>query len=113
MEFRGGINNTATHDEQFVRRASHGKCFYQPFFGCREFPAFFEFVENVDQRKTAFPLDMDLGWMLYDVFDLRRANDEFAPPRISVFHARMILGVLNVPEYGDPAVKKVEEVAHA
>lgn len=56
---------------------------------------------------------MDFGWMLYDVFDLRRANDEFAPPRISLFHARMILGVLNVPEYGDPAVKKVEEVAHA
>lgn len=111
MEFRNGVSNTATHDEQFIRRARHGKCFYQPFFGCREFPAFFEPVVN--EKKPAFPLDMDLGWMLYDVFDLRQSNDEFAPPRISVFRARMIQGVLNVPEYGDPGVRKVEEVPHA
>lgn len=113
MQFRNGKNNKSAHDEQFVRRASHGKCFYQPFFGCREFPAYFQHVETDDEKKTAFPVDMELGWMLYDVFDLRNANNELAPPRISVFHARMIAGVLDVPEYGDPAVKKAEEVAYA
>lgn len=113
MEFRNGVGNTATHDEQFVRRARHGKCFYQPYLGCREFPAFFAFVEAIDKAKPAFPLDIDLGWMLYDVFDLKRTNDEFSPPNISLFHARVVQGVLAVPEYSDPAVKKVEEVTHA
>ncbi len=29
----------------FERRAKHGKCFQQPYFGCREFPAFFEYLD--------------------------------------------------------------------
>ena len=32
-------------ENQFRRRAAGGKCIYQPCFGCREFPAFFELVE--------------------------------------------------------------------
>ncbi|HPB30939.1 MAG TPA: type I-C CRISPR-associated protein Cas5c, partial [Candidatus Sumerlaeota bacterium] len=28
-------------ENQFRRRASQGKCIYQPYFGCREFPAYF------------------------------------------------------------------------
>jgi len=113
MAFRNGVNNAGTHDAQFERRAKHGKCFYQPFFGCREFTAFFQHFETVDEGKRAFPLDMNLGWMLFDVFDLSCTNDEFAPPRISVFHARIIRGIMLVPKYGDPTVKKAEEVFHA
>ncbi len=30
----------------FERRVKQGKCFQQPYFGCREFPAFFEHVET-------------------------------------------------------------------
>ena len=33
-------------EEQFRRRASRGKCIYQPYFGCREFPAYFELIQN-------------------------------------------------------------------
>jgi hypothetical protein len=51
--------------------------------------------------------------MLYDVFDLNRANDENTPPHISVFHAQILQGVMIVPGYNNPAVKKVEEVPHA
>lgn len=111
--FRGNEQDAMTHDSQFERRASHGKCFYQPYFGCREFPAYFELIENGPNRQPPITLDLDLGWMLYDVFDLSHANDEYAPPRISVFHARILKGEMKVPEYNDPEVRKVEEVPHA
>ncbi|MEB2308427.1 MAG: type I-C CRISPR-associated protein Cas5c [Candidatus Brocadiaceae bacterium] len=113
ISFRGNEQDIKTHDSQFERRASHGKCFYQPYFGCREFPVYFELIENVSNRQQSITLDLDLGWMLYDVFDLGHANDEYAPSRISVFHARISKGEMKVPAYNDPAVRKVEEVPRA
>lgn len=113
LAFRGIDQNTKTFDAQFERLSSHGKCFYQPYFGCREFPAYFELVDNDSKRQPPIDLDLDLGWMLYDVFDLSRTNDENASPRISVFHARISNGEMKVPEYNDTTVKKVEEVPHA
>jgi CRISPR-associated protein Cas5d len=91
---------------QFERRAATGKCFYQPFFGCREFPAFFELVTETPATKP-FDLDLDLGWMLYDVFDLSQSNDNHAKPAISVFRAELKSGVLHVPPYSSDAVHKL------
>ena len=93
-------------DAQFVRRASQGKCFYQPYLGCREFPAWFELRtgEAIDTHPIA--LDLDLGYTLYDVFDLGTENDTHAKPAISVFHAQVMAGVMHVPGYEDNAVKK-------
>ncbi|MBE0448892.1 MAG: type I-C CRISPR-associated protein Cas5 [Actinobacteria bacterium] len=108
MVFRNATSNVTAHDDQFVRRASQGKCFYQPYFGCREFPAFFKLVENDSAMGSAISYDADLGWMLYDVFDLRQANDEFAAPHISVFQTYVQQGVLSVPDYCDPIVRKAE-----
>src|SRR3989304_2182208 len=113
LAFRGNEQNSKTLDAQFERLASHGKCFSQPYFGCREFPAYFDLVDSESQRHPPINLDLDLGWMLYDVFDLNHANDNNAPPRISVFHAHISKGLIAVPQYNDPAVKKVEEVPHA
>ena len=113
IAFRNDEQDAKTHDSQFERRASHGKCFYQPYFGCREFPAYFELIENSSNRQLPITLDLDLGWILYDVFDLSRSNDEYAPPHISVFHARISKGEMKVPAYNDPEVRKVEEVPHA
>jgi CRISPR-associated protein Cas5d len=113
LAFRGNEQNPKTLDAQFERLASHGKCFYQPYFGCREFPAYFELVNNESQRNSPITLDSDLGWILYDVFDLNRTNDNSAPPRISVFHAHISKGSMAVPKYNDPSVKKVEEVPYA
>lgn len=92
-------------DAQFVRRASHGKCFYQPFLGCREFPAWFE-LQTEDAATPPIALDLDLGYMLYDVFDLGTENDAHAKPAISVFHAQVMAGVMRIPAYEDNAVKK-------
>jgi len=97
---------------QFERRAAKGQCFYQPFLGCREFPAYFELLKTPPE-KPAFDLDLDLGWMLYDVFDLRQANTAQAKPAISVFRAQLKSGVLNVPDYHSPEVHKLEEGVYA
>ncbi|MGC9196145.1 MAG: type I-C CRISPR-associated protein Cas5c [Syntrophobacteraceae bacterium] len=93
----------------FERRAKQGKCFQQPFFGCSEFPAFFEYVQNVEQSslKTC-AVDQHIGWMLYDVFDLRREVVRDDTPLISLFDATVKAGVLEVPPFESEAVRKPE-----
>ncbi|MEN8261213.1 MAG: type I-C CRISPR-associated protein Cas5c [Pseudomonadota bacterium] len=114
MCMREDGQETRALDAQFERRVQVGKCFYQPFFGCREFPAFFGLVETEQPAAKPIGLDLELGWMLYDVFDLSRANESDAKASISVFHARVFKGVMQVPPYADPAVRKgIEETAYA
>jgi CRISPR-associated protein Cas5d len=99
----------AALEAQFRRRAERGKCFYQPYFGCREFPAWFRLVEagpdlSADPRPV--PLDLDLGFMLYDVFDLSRPGSSTDAPAVSLFRAAIKGGVLQIPEYASPDVFK-------
>lgn len=99
---RPGYESQQTaYDEQFIRRASQGKCFYQPCFGCREFAAFFRYVSASDESEKPVDYNQDLGWMLYDVFDLRKPNGSDAPPFITLFHAKIDHGVLEVPAFED------------
>ncbi len=93
-------------DEQFTRRASRGKCFHQPALGCREFVAFFRYVESLDDGPDPVDYSQDLGWMLYDVFDLRQVNDRDALPFVSLFRARIAEGVLEVPPFESDEVRK-------
>jgi CRISPR-associated protein Cas5d len=95
-------------DSMFERRAKHGKCFQQPFFGCSEFPAFFEYVQPDEKRQPPAAFDQHIGWMLYDVFDLRREVVEDAKPFISLFDATVVNGVLEVPEFESEKVRKPE-----
>jgi CRISPR-associated protein Cas5d len=92
----------------FERRARHGKCFQQPFFGCSEFPAFFEHVPSGEERRSPVPFDQHLGWMLYDVFDLRREVVRDDKPFISLFDATVVNGVLDVPPFDNDKVRKPE-----
>jgi CRISPR-associated protein Cas5d len=95
----------------FERRARQGKCFQQPYFGCREFPAFFEYIEPGARpavRPAAF--DQHLGWMLYDVFDLANESPGLdGTPHISMFEATVTHGVIEVPEFTSAAVRKPRE----
>ncbi len=92
----------------FRRRARNGQCIYQPYLGCREFPAYFRLVEE-QVAPPASPLDMELGLMLYDVFDLSRPGNSENRPAVSLFNASVVQGVLTVPEYDDRAVLKAVE----
>jgi len=92
----------------FERRAKQGKCFQQPFFGCSEFPAFFEYVQSGEDRQQPAAFDQHIGWMLYDVFDLRRDIVRDDKPFISLFDATVVGGVLEVPPFDHETVRKPE-----
>lgn len=99
-------------EAQFIRRATQGKCFHQPCFGCREFPAYYRYVkhEGLNDEREPFDYTQDLGMILYDVFDLRVPNDSFALPFISVFRAKIENGVLDIPPYdSDEVLKPITE----
>jgi CRISPR-associated protein Cas5d len=95
----------AALEAQFRRRAERGKCFQQPYFGCREFPAFFTLAEPADGKRP-LPLDQDLGLMLYDVFDLSHPGTPYDAPAVSLFRAQLRSGVLDVPDYASHEVLK-------
>ena len=99
-------------NSQFQRRARAGKCFQQPYFGCREFPAFFEYRESPAPANTA-PFDQHLGFMLYDVFDLgKEVVSEKDKPFITLFDAHVRNGVLEVPAFASNAVRKPGRAGH-
>ncbi len=82
-------DNTGKFAAVMYRRLEKGQCYYQPYFGCREFPANF-------RRWTGGPIPAiaetrDLGLMLYDM--------EFRDPANITpmfFHAKLQHGVLPV-----------------
>lgn len=91
---------------QFERRVNRGQCFLQPSLGTREFPAYFELGPS---GKPPIDLDLDLGYVLYDVFDLEHWQvEKEARPSVSLFHASLKHGVLEVPPWDSPLVLKPE-----
>ncbi|MEW5786962.1 MAG: type I-C CRISPR-associated protein Cas5c [Pseudomonadota bacterium] len=96
----------------FQRRARSGKCFQQPYFGCREFPAFFDYLE-MPKPSAAAPYSQKLGLMLYDVFDLGKEwVGEKDKPCITLFEAEVVNGVLDVPDYASTTVLKAQRDGH-
>lgn len=103
-----GENNAGKHLDQFNRRARSGQCFHRPYFGCREFPAYFELIEGGDAMPPSDLADSgerDLGMMLNDIEfvddpegpirDGHTGERLRAEPRF--FHAVMRNGVIDVP----------------
>jgi CRISPR-associated protein Cas5d len=86
----GEDDNQAKHIDTFRRRARGGRCHHQPYFGTREFPAYFELVEG-DRPVQLYRETRDLGWMLYD---LDFSAEEGPRPRF--FFARMVEGFVNL-----------------
>ncbi len=82
--------NPVKYLSMFQRRARKGQCFSQPYLGCREFSADFEYVEDAEvaaQTEPAINASSDLGWMLYDI----DFNDDMKP---GFFRAEMKSGVI-------------------
>ena len=100
-DFRGTVEQLYS---QAMRRIRGGKTFYQPSLGLREFVAYFE---ESDGSRPPIQESMDLGLMVYDVFDLHDwAVRKKAKPCLSLYHARMENGVIEVPPYDSPEVLK-------
>ncbi|CAB1245158.1 CRISPR pre-crRNA endoribonuclease Cas5d [Ruminococcaceae bacterium BL-6] len=92
---------------QFERRVKRGQCFFQPSLGLREFPAYFSWGSS--GKPPVKSLNLDLGYMLYDVFDLHDFEvRKKCKPSVSLFHAQVNGGVMEIPPYDDAWVLKPE-----
>ena len=90
--------------DQAMRRIRTGKTSYQPSMGLRQFPAYFE---ESDGKTLPIDASMDIGLMVYDVFDLHDDSvSKKAKPKLSLFHAVMEHGVVLIPPYDSPEVLK-------
>ncbi|MCE5359416.1 MAG: type I-C CRISPR-associated protein Cas5 [Acidithiobacillus sp.] len=85
-------------EAQFTRRARRGQCVYQPYLGCREFPAYFALVQD-SSEPAPIPLDADWGLMLYDVFPRDTPGSPTSSARIQTFRCVVRSGIIDVPHY--------------
>jgi CRISPR-associated protein Cas5d len=99
---QAGPENPAKYQSMFERRARKGQCFNHPYLGCREFSvASFRLVETLAAEPLPIPEDRDLGFMLYDL-DYTAADG----PSPAFFRARMDQGVVAVPDWDSPEVRR-------
>lgn len=80
----------AKYRDQFRRRVQQGRCFTQPYLGCREFSAYFGPPRGYE---SPIPLDEDLGLMLLDI-DYAGTDGHNVP---QFFRANLEAGILHVP----------------
>ncbi len=63
----GPEDTVEKHYNIALRRMRKGQYFHQPYFGCREFPVYFEFIEDVLPKSCYVGKSQDFGFMLYDI----------------------------------------------
>lgn len=101
MTDKAGADETpAKHYNIFLRRARKGQCFNQPYFGCREFGAKYELIEEDMPLEQAIPETKDLGYMLYDIDFLNDKQPIF-------FRAQMNQGIIEIPGELKEKVNKI------
>jgi len=101
----GPDDKEGKHLDIFNRRVAKGQCFHNPYLGNREFPAAFEGLaddQSVPNPPAEFFCEKDLGWMLHD-FAFSDGHCSDIQPRF--FRARMVDGVIEVPEPESEEVK--------
>lgn len=87
-EKAGDDDTKEKHYNIALRRMKKGQCYHQPCFGCREFPVYFEYIED-SYPPSLLEGKNDLGFMLYDIdFD----NDMKA----FFYRAIMVDGIIDV-----------------
>ena len=92
-------NNDGKHLDEFNRRARKGKCFNQPYLGCREFSAHFRLLEKDDPLPDShLKGEQDLGFMLHDIDFGNDMQPHF-------FRAEITNGVISVPPFNAKEVK--------
>lgn len=87
---QGPDDNAKKFDEMFRRRLEKGQSHYQPYLGCREFPAV---VEAYTGTPPPVEETRDLGHMLHDIRYGDGRNEAV------LFRAQLERGVIEVPEW--------------
>ena len=95
--------NPGKYLAMFERRAKKGQCFNQPYLGCREFSANFEFISDPAKYGEHTPIKetRDLGFMLYDL-DFSNPKDI----RPAFYRAELQNGKITVPPWESEEVRK-------
>ncbi len=101
MTDRQGPEDTPEkHYNIVLRRARQGQCFHRPYFGCREFPAHFELLEEEPiPVSTVHSGETDLGYMLLDQSFTLNSKGETMETTPHFFRAKMVNGVITVPPW--------------
>lgn len=86
-------DNEGKFAEMTKRRIEKGQFYHQPYFGTREFPAYFRMCERRPECPEELKGEKDLGWMLLDMDFSDPAN---VCPKF--FRAVMRDGIIDVPE---------------
>ena len=100
----GKQSQQTAYDQQFARRASQGKCFQNRTFGCREFVAFFRYIDSWPTSARPNPTTRILAgcsttstiWIRLTTTRVRLSSASFAC---------LENGVLEVPPYDSDAVR--------
>jgi len=93
MTDKAGPEDTVEkHYNMALRRMRKGQCYHHPYFGCREFPVQFEYVEGKIPKSPLIG-QKDLGMMLWDI-DFSDGKDMKA----IFYRASMVDGVIDVRE---------------
>ena len=85
-----------TEDKHYaiaVRRMKKGQCFHRAYFGCREFPVRFKYIEESEEVPESYyhGTKLDLGYMLWDIDYFHDNNSIFYRPV-------MENGIIEVPD---------------
>jgi len=91
----------AKYRAMFERRAEAGQCVNQPYLGCREFAARFQYIADPAVEPLPIVESRDLGWMLHDL-DFAKPAD----PQPRFFRAQMANGVVDVPAWEDEEIRR-------
>lgn len=94
-------DNPGKFQDIMRRRVEKGQFYHQPYFGNREFPAFFRPCDRIPPCPEELKGERDLGWML---LDLDYSNPENIIPHF--FRAVLRDGVLEVPSMDSQEVRK-------
>lgn len=94
-------DNPGKFQDIMRRRLEKGQFYHQPYFGTREFPAFFRPCKEIPTCPEELKGELDLGWMLLDL-------DYSDPENITPHFFRAVLrdGVLEVPSMDSQEVRK-------
>jgi len=90
------------HSQMFRRRARKGQYFHHPYFGCREFPAHFELVEN-ELPTSPRQGKQELGFMLHDI-DYTPQPDGTCQMNPRYFRATLQNGILDIPSHNSQEI---------
>jgi CRISPR-associated protein Cas5d len=96
-ERAGPDDSVEKHYNVAIRRMRKGQCFHHPYFGCREFPVNFEFIEGeipISFYHGKSEGTKDLGMMLWDIDYPKEKKSKEIDAKF--FRARIVDGVIDV-----------------